>query len=221
MDVLQIDGHVTILQDSNIILDQHNAIHPENVARIIAKSLANESNYWVNSLALGNGAVNTDNTLKRVNDGQSPDTHTWDSALHNKILDIVVDQHNQLNTNTAVNNISSIDDTDTFINTTQSTLTVRCRLKAGSSDLTFNELGLFSGQIDHKNSGMQKINVSNNYDADNTGLKPNEWYQFDILVNDIRHRINIVTPNTPQISYSDLINLIKKSLTGINVSVTT
>ena len=92
---VQIKGHLKIVDDlGNILVDKLNAIHPENAARIITRALSNESNYFINRIAFGNGGTTTNAagavTRKTPNDGQSPDIATWDSRLYNEIYSEIV-----------------------------------------------------------------------------------------------------------------------------------
>jgi len=52
-------GHVVIKDSSTaeVLADVFNAVHPQNMALIIARALSNESNGFVSSLALGNGGT--------------------------------------------------------------------------------------------------------------------------------------------------------------------
>ena len=75
---LAVNGHVTI-NDSvdGVILDQHNAVHPQNLTRIFARALANEQNHSIYRIAFGNGGTHIDATgqvtYRTPNDGQLPD----------------------------------------------------------------------------------------------------------------------------------------------------
>ena len=93
---VQIKGHVRIEDDlGNVLLDKDNAIHPQNMARVISRALANESNYFVKYIAFGNGGTDInaalDVTFNQANDGQSPDIRTWDSQLYNETYREIVD----------------------------------------------------------------------------------------------------------------------------------
>jgi hypothetical protein len=93
---VQIKGHVHIVDDlGNVLLDKDNAIHPQNMARVISRALANESNYFVKTIAFGNGGTDInaalDITFNPANDGQSPDIRTWDSQLYNETYREIVD----------------------------------------------------------------------------------------------------------------------------------
>lgn len=90
-------GHVVAVDDlGNTVLDAYNAIHPQNMARIIARALANEAQSSIYRMAFGNGGTLVDAaftvTYKTPNDGQSPDIATWDSRIYNETYSEIVDE---------------------------------------------------------------------------------------------------------------------------------
>jgi len=94
-----ISGHVLIEDDlGNVLLDKENAVHPQNMSRIIARALSNESNFRINRIAYGNGGTNIDAafniTFNPPNDGQPPDVQTWESRLYNETYSEIVDDSN-------------------------------------------------------------------------------------------------------------------------------
>lgn len=94
---VQMVGHCKIVDDlSNVLVDKYNAIHPENMARIIARALANEPQSSIYRMAFGNGGTTVDAaftvTYKSPNDGQSPDIATWDSRIYNETYSEIVDE---------------------------------------------------------------------------------------------------------------------------------
>jgi hypothetical protein len=94
---INVKGHLTITDDlGNVLVDQDNAIHPQNMARIIARALANEHNYFINRIAFGNGGTTIDAaytvTYKKPNDGQSPDVSTWDSRIYKETYSEIIDE---------------------------------------------------------------------------------------------------------------------------------
>lgn len=96
---LTVKGHCLITDDlGNIILDKSNAVHAQNMSRIIARALANESNSSIYRLAFGNGGTSTDiaftTTYNPVSDGQAPDTAGWTSRLYNEIYSEIIDEGN-------------------------------------------------------------------------------------------------------------------------------
>lgn len=109
-DLLQMEvhGHCKVVDDLGVVhLDQDNAIHPQNMSRIIARALSNEDNFVINRIAYGNGGTQTDAafnvTFRPSNDGQPPDTRTWDSRLYNETYSEIVDEGNPtLNPNLGV-----------------------------------------------------------------------------------------------------------------------
>ncbi|KKL63546.1 hypothetical protein LCGC14_2174040, partial [marine sediment metagenome] len=93
---VKITGHLLIIDDlGNILVDKHNAVHPQNIARVITRGMANESNYFVKNIAYGNGGTDInaalDITFNPPNDGQTPDIQTWDSQLYNETYREIVD----------------------------------------------------------------------------------------------------------------------------------
>ncbi len=57
---LNVKGHVNIIDKTSgeVLLDRFNAIHPQNMSRIIARALAHETNGHIYQLKLGNGGSN-------------------------------------------------------------------------------------------------------------------------------------------------------------------
>lgn len=95
---LDVKGHVKITDDlGNVLLDKDNAVHPQNMSRVIARALANENNYFIHRIAFGNGGTQTDAaytiTYKTPNDGQAPDVRTWDSRLYNETYSEIIDDN--------------------------------------------------------------------------------------------------------------------------------
>lgn len=91
-----VKGHCKIVDDlGNVLLDKDNAIHPQNMARVIARALAHENNFFINRIAFGNGGTIVDAaytvTYKTPNDGQSPDIATWNSRIYNETYSEIVD----------------------------------------------------------------------------------------------------------------------------------
>lgn len=94
-----VEGHVKITDDQgNVLLDRKNAVHPQNMARVISRALANESNYYIHRIAFGNGGTVVDPTgfvnFKTPNDGLSPDLQEWRSRLYNETYSEIIDDSN-------------------------------------------------------------------------------------------------------------------------------
>lgn len=93
---VSVKGHCKIVDDlGNVLLDKDNAIHPQNMARVIARALSHEHNFYINRIAFGNGGTIVDAaftvTYKTPNDGQSPDIYTWQSRLYNETYSEIID----------------------------------------------------------------------------------------------------------------------------------
>lgn len=93
---ISVKGHVHVADDlGNILVDKSNAVHPQNMARVIARALANEDNFNIHRIAFGNGGTQTDAaftiTYNTPNDGQPPDVRTWDSRLYNETYSEIID----------------------------------------------------------------------------------------------------------------------------------
>jgi hypothetical protein len=98
---IHVKGHVHIQDDlGKVHLDRGNAVHPQNMARVIARSLANESNASIYRIAFGNGGTLVDAaftvTFNTANDGQPPDVRTWDSRLYNETYAEIIDDSDAL-----------------------------------------------------------------------------------------------------------------------------
>lgn len=84
-----VKGHVHAVDDlGNVLIDQDNAVHPQNMARIFARALSGEANSAIYRMAFGNGGTTIDAALqvafKTPNDGQPPDPATWDSRIYHE-----------------------------------------------------------------------------------------------------------------------------------------
>lgn len=98
---VKVTGHCKIKDDlGNLLLDECNDIHPQNIARVISRALANEHNYSIHRIAFGNGGTETDAafqiTYRTPNTGVSPDVNTWDSRLYSETYSEIVDDSNVL-----------------------------------------------------------------------------------------------------------------------------
>jgi len=96
---ISVKGHVKIVDErGHVYLDEDNAVHPQNMARVIARALSNESNFNIHRIAFGNGGTQVDAaftiTYNTPNDGQAPDTRTWDSRIYNETYSEIIDEGN-------------------------------------------------------------------------------------------------------------------------------
>ncbi len=211
---LEVKGHVTIKDDlGNILVDKDNAVHPQNMGRVIARALAREDNYFINRIAFGNGGTVVDAayqiTYKTPNDGQTPDTAGWLSTLYNETYTEIVDESNTavstdpfapgasspLNDPVGVGVRSAKSASDAL----QSVVTVNMTLNPyepngqdvndltqtnTESNFTFDEIGLYTTGAPHgATAGYQDVNVGGRNSTDDTGLAQNTNYTFSIIVN--------------------------------------
>jgi hypothetical protein len=90
-------GHVNIIEKLNdvetTLLDKYNAVHPQNMARILSRALAHEQNSWIYRLALGNGGTTTsaDGTIVFKPPITGTDGSGWQSRLYNETYSEIVD----------------------------------------------------------------------------------------------------------------------------------
>lgn len=96
---VNVKGHLKIEDDlGNVLVDKDNAIHPQNMARVISRALANESNYFIHRIAYGNGGTTVDAafqvTFRPPNDGLPPDLQEWRSRLYNETYSEIIDDSN-------------------------------------------------------------------------------------------------------------------------------
>lgn len=96
---INVKGHCKIVDDlGTILLDKDNAVHPQNMARVFARALADESNYKIWRIAYGNGGTSINAAYQiqynPVNDGQPPDAEGWQSRLYHETYSEIVDEGN-------------------------------------------------------------------------------------------------------------------------------
>lgn len=225
MSILEIHGRCVITDEAgNIVLDKTNAIHPQNMARVIARGLAHESSYWVNSIAFGDkGTLLSDNVRvrKTPNDGIAPDLAGWKSTLYHEIYRELVDDHvtplvgvgtyADVSLNPAVyehdinsSGVVSLDDG------LRSRVVVNCSLNYNEPltikgnqiqtqretgiGFTFDEIALYSGVSKSLWGGYELVDVSQLCDELSTGLAVNSTYVFDILIGSDIKHYSITTP---------------------------
>jgi hypothetical protein len=94
---VSMETNVLIRDETNniVLLDEHNAIHPQNMSRILARALANEPNSIINRMAFGNGGtfkdVGDNLIFNPPNDGRIAG---WESRLYNETYSEIVNDAN-------------------------------------------------------------------------------------------------------------------------------
>lgn len=94
---IHIKGHLKIEDDlGNILVDKDNAIHPENMSRVIARALSNENNFFIHRMGFGNGGTVVDAaqqvTFNDPNNGVN-DGVQWKSTLYNETYSEVINEN--------------------------------------------------------------------------------------------------------------------------------
>lgn len=94
------------------LVSKSNSIHPQNLARVIARGLANENDHNIYLVALGNGGTYVDSTgVIRYN---SPKTTGVDASLYNQTYFEVVD--GSVSNGNSTSSIASISDLTAVVN---------------------------------------------------------------------------------------------------------
>lgn len=151
---LKIHGHVLAVDKDTgeILIDKDNAVHPQNMARVIARALAHETDSWVFSMALGNGGTHID--ASQNISYLRPNTTGVSASLYNETYREVLDD--QSIRNGQDNSVTSAAGPTGMI-----TSIVTCTMSLSSSEpagqalsdnvttnpdslYTFDELGLYS-----------------------------------------------------------------------------
>ncbi len=93
-----VDNEVILADDGTVVMDEHNAVHPQNMARVFARALANEPNYFIHRIAFGNGGTEIDvasNILfNPPRDGLNPGDNHWEARLYHETYSEIVDDSN-------------------------------------------------------------------------------------------------------------------------------
>ena len=148
----KIKGHV-LVKDKNtneVLVDKFNAVHPQNMAKVIARGLANESNQQIFQIALGNGGTYIDSTQSIVYN--SPNIIGQSADLYNVTYTEIVDDGN-LNVGTGNSVISQAAPSPDISSLVICTIQLSANEPAGqattdgetsnpNSAFTFDELGL-------------------------------------------------------------------------------
>lgn len=235
---VNIKGHCKIVDDNhNIILDQSNAVHPANMARIISRGLAGEQNHWISSLKLGDmGSYPTDDGIihRSPNDGLEPDYNGWQSSLYNQTYTKYIDNSNltirnieSANSNFGLSNTDPLFNAGT-INSNNSSIEINLLLDSDEpfhqqdgGVYVFDELALYSGLSNYKNSSSHIVLLNLTNDSEHPGLINNHDYILDIKINDINHQYTITTLKygtgiNYRCTYSDLIEALSNAIYDTN-----
>jgi hypothetical protein len=151
---IQVEGHIKIFDPSSgdVIVNQRNAIHYENMSLALAESLANQGQGFIYEMTFGNGGTSVDPT--GIITYLTPNATGTNASLYNQTYTKVVDNRSVNNTDptrnkTEIRHVSGTNYTD---------ILVSCLLDYGEPDgqdafdtasnseqlYVFDELGLRS-----------------------------------------------------------------------------
>lgn len=93
-EFIEVDG-VKMLSEGTVLLDKTNAVHPQNMARLFGRALANEDNAFIKTIAFGNGGtqvdVTGDITYNTPRDGLQLGDGEWEARLYHETYREIVD----------------------------------------------------------------------------------------------------------------------------------
>jgi hypothetical protein len=222
---MQIIGRCKIYnKNGDLILDKKNAIHPQNMARVIARALAKEDNYFIAKVALGNGGTQIDavgNVLYNPpRDGLNPGDGGWEARLYNETYYEYVDESSTSistgpgadKSSDPVTGIGVVSTEDTTVGSTVSTVTITMVLNQNEpatqsatrtsgptnmeDNFVFDEIGIFSaGAPAVATPGYQEASIGVKTINDDTGLAPSTTYTFNVIVDG--GALTVVSITTP------------------------
>lgn len=101
----KITGHLRIYEKETgkVLLDRHNAIHPENISIAIAKSLSN-NNGFIKEMCFGNSGVRVSASNEYLY--SSPQTIGRTATLYNETYSKIVDHNDSNNVDSKRNNMT-------------------------------------------------------------------------------------------------------------------
>lgn len=87
---ISVDGYLSIrdVETGEIVMEKSNAIHPQNMARVISKALAGDSNGVIYKLSFGNGGTFFNSSGSII---YRPPNTTGNADLYNKTYEVQVD----------------------------------------------------------------------------------------------------------------------------------
>ena len=95
---IHVEGHIKISDPSTgeVLINQRNAIHYENMSLALAESLANQGQGFVYEMAFGNGGTSVDPT--GIITYLTPNSTGTNASLYNQTFKKVVDEKSVNNT---------------------------------------------------------------------------------------------------------------------------
>lgn len=230
---LSVKGHCLITDDlGQTLLDKDNAIHPQNMARIIARGLANQDHSWIDLIAFGNGGTEVDSVLtityKTPNDGIT-DGMAYASSLYNEtysenVTGVLGDDSDNSVTSEEVGTISKVIVKATIAadqpgGQFQSDNLSPTEVLEGT--FTFDELGLFStGLPAAETAGYQDVDFDTDVNAAmNTQLVAGTTYSFFCKIDNEVGYPEVIITATPEygnvVTFQSVITHINNALSGV------
>lgn len=211
---IDIKGHLLITDVTNdkILLDKTNAIHPQNMSRIIARALSNEPNSIIKRIAFGNGGTFVDVGGSTVfNAPNIGDVSGWESRLYNETYSEVVDESDAdlgidlgssgpNSVRTGGGSDPSSDPTGAgvvseevgkksnivitaFLNENEPSGQDETILSPSGDEFIFDEIGLYSpGKDAIASAGHSSVNVGNKNSEDISLVTPGSTLNLDLTV---------------------------------------
>ena len=140
------------LDTGEVVADFTNAVHPQNMARIIARGLARETNGWIHKMAFGNGGthINSGLTITYL----TPNTVGTAASLYNQTYEEIIDDSN-VSVGSGNSCISSASPDPAITSVVTCTCVIAANEPSGQANsdgtttdpdslYTFDELGLFT-----------------------------------------------------------------------------
>lgn len=140
------------VDNGEVVADFTNAVHPQNMARVIARGLARETNGWIHKMSFGNGGthINSGLTITYL----PPNTVGTNAGLYNKTYEEIIDDAN-VSVGSGNSCVSSASPTPAITSVVTCTCVIAASEPAGQANsdevttdpdslYTFDELGLFT-----------------------------------------------------------------------------
>lgn len=144
-------GHLKIYEENTgkILLDQHNAIHPENMSNALAMALSNNGGF-LKEMCFGNGGVKVNASNEYLY--TSPQTIGKSASLYSQTYSKVVDQNSSEN----VDKTRNFMEVSHVVGNVYTDIMIQCALEMGEptgqnvlnnesniiSEYSFSEIGL-------------------------------------------------------------------------------
>jgi hypothetical protein len=213
-----INGHVKIVDETTgvVLLDKDNAIHSQNMARIISRKLANEENSILYRMAFGNGGTFVDAglnvTTREPNDGTNGGG--WEVRLYKEIYSEIIDNSDPDfgtdpgsagpdNIRVGGGSTPSGDPSGLGVSSTEigaeSTTVVNITINESEpfgEDLIFDEIGIYSGGLSAVDTaGLSSINVGDKSSISiASAVAPTTIYTMRVAIDGVTRDTNITTP---------------------------